>query len=92
MLQTQKSAQKVLSATGKGLITVHCTLQPAKTTFKTHQLILTHTEVNIYVNFGTKFPLNNRQPSKTVKFNRQPSKLEKINRQPSKLTRHYHPP
>ena len=41
------------------------------------------TEVNIYVNVWTKFPLDNRQPPKALLFNRQPSKLEKINRQPS---------
>ena len=39
----------------------------------------------------TKFPLNNRQPSKAVKFNRQPSKVEKIYRQPSKVPPHWDP-
>ena len=37
----------------------------AKATYKTHQLILIHTEVNFYVKFWTNFPNNNRQPSKT---------------------------
>ena len=46
----------------------------ARATSKTHQLILIHTEVNIYVNLWTNFPHNNRQPSKNLKCNRQPSK------------------
>ena len=33
----------------------------AKTTFKTHQLLVIHTEADIYFNFWTQFPINNRQ-------------------------------
>ena len=38
----------------------------AKKNSKTHQLKLIHTEVDIYVNFWTQFPINNRQ--KLTKF------------------------
>ena len=57
--------------------------------FNTHQLLLTHTEVNKI--FTSTFGLNshvitvNRQ-----KFNYQPSKLKKINHQPSKLPVQWH--
>ena len=43
----------------------------AKTTSKTHQLILIHTEVDIYVNFWTQFPLNNRQKLSILTVSRQ---------------------
>ena len=39
---------------------------------------IVNTEINSYFNSLTKFSLNNRQPSKALKFSRQPSKLEKI--------------
>ena len=42
--------------------------RPRKTS-KSQQLILIYTTVNI--NFWTKFPLNNRQPSKALNFSRQ---------------------
>ena len=46
-----------------------------------------NTTVNINLNSSTKFPLNNHQSSKALKFNRQPLKLKKVtvNRQS------YHP-
>ena len=42
---------------------------------QTQQLILIYTKVNNYLNSWTKFPLNNRKPSKALKFNRELSKL-----------------
>ena len=50
----------------------------------TKKLILTLTH-------ATEFPLDNRQPSKALKFNRQTSKWTKFNRQPSKLHAHWEP-
>ena len=41
-------------------------------------------KVDINFNSWRKFPLDNRQPSKALKFNRQLSKSAKLNRQPSK--------
>ena len=46
-------------------------------TSKTQQFLSIYKEFVIYVNFWTKFPLNNHQPSKPLKFICQPSKLEK---------------
>ena len=64
----------------------------AKTTFKTQQWILTHTEVDIYVNVWTKFPLNNRQPSKAVQnLTVSHQNYKKNNRQQLKLPPHRHP-
>ena len=48
-------------------------------------------KVNINFNSWKKFPLDNRQPSKALKFNSQPSKSAKFNRQPSKLHPHCDP-
>ena len=59
--------------------------------FNLLQLMLIHAQVNIYQNPCTKFPINNRQPSKALKFNCQPSKLERNNRQPLKLPPHWDP-
>ena len=59
--------------------------------FNSRELMLIHAQVNIYQNSCTKFPLNNRQPSKALKFNCQPSKLERNNRQPLKLPPHWDP-
>jgi len=50
--------------------------QPSKIS-KTQQLISIYTEVNIYLNSWTKFPLNKRQTSKALELNHQQSKLEK---------------
>ena len=38
----------------------------AKTTSKTQQSKLIYIKVKIYLNFWTKFPLNNRQPSNPI--------------------------
>ena len=48
--------------------------RPRKPSSKTQTVILIYTEVNIYFNSRTKFPLNNRQQSKLKKINRQSSK------------------
>ena len=48
-------------------------------------------KVNINFNSWKKSSLDNRQPSKALKFNRQPSKSAKFNRQPSKLHPHWDP-
>ena len=47
----------------------------------------------VHMNFNSwkKSSLDNRQPSKALKFNRQPSKSAKFNRQPSKLHPHWDP-
>ena len=59
--------------------------------FNSLQLMLIHAQVNIYQNPCTKFPINNRQPSKALKFNRQLSKWGKNNLEPLKLPPHWDP-
>ena len=62
------------------------------TTSERKQLPLNGMKVNIFLNSWTKFPLNNSQPSKALKFNRQLLKLKKKNRQSSKPPSHWDPP
>ena len=54
---------------------------------QTQQLILIYTKVNNYLNFWTKFPLNNREPSKSLKFNLELSKATTQPRPSTKVTR-----
>ena len=43
----------------------------ANTTSKTERLISSYTQINVYLNYWTKFLFHSCQPSKALKFNRQ---------------------